>query len=338
MKHISVIGAGSWGTAISNLLAEKGFKVHLWARQAEVAEIINTNRRNPYYLTDLQLSSSLVATSSLQEAVEGSDLIVLVVPSHAMKSIVSELAKVTRGAPPMVSLTKGLDPDSLKTMSKVLIEFFPDARLRVAALSGPNHAEEVSQKIPSATVVGSVSDRTAKLIQDIFMTPYFRVYTNSDLIGIEIGAAIKNVIAIAAGISDGLGYGDNTKASLMTRGLAEMTRLGIVLGANPLTFAGLSGVGDLIVTCTSRYSRNRAAGMKLAEGKTIDQISKQTKMVAEGIRTAKSIYQLAQRHRVEMPISRAVYQVIYENKDPHDCVRELMSRGATSELEEISRQ
>jgi glycerol-3-phosphate dehydrogenase (NAD(P)+) len=224
-------------------------------------------------------------------------------------------------------------------MSEVIESELPEEfRKRIGVLSGPNHAEEVSRQIPSATVISALDRKVALKLQEIFMTPYFRVYTNPDIIGVELGGATKNVIAIAAGISDGLGYGDNTKASLMTRGLAEMTRLGVAIGARPLTFSGLSGVGDLIVTCTSRHSRNRAVGEKIGKGMTLEEVSRDMRMVAEGVRTSLAIRCLAEKHGVEMPITKNVTEVLYEGKDPHDSVSDLMTRGAKDEIELLQEQ
>jgi glycerol-3-phosphate dehydrogenase (NAD(P)+) len=237
----------------------------------------------------------------------------------------------------LLSVTKGVETGSLKRMSEIIAEEL-GARFwqNIAVLSGPNHAEEVSREIPSATVVAANCEPAALRFQDIFTTPYFRVYTNTDIIGVELGGATKNVMAIAAGISDGLGYGDNTKASLMTRGLAEMTRLGIALGAHALTFSGLAGVGDLIATCTSRHSRNREVGEKLGKGRKLDQILEESTMVAEGIMTSKAIVALAVQNNVDVPIAKRVVEVLYENKDPKECVRELMLRGVTDEVKPVA--
>lgn len=334
--NIAVIGAGSWGTAIANLLAEKGYQVKLWAREPELAALINQRRQNPRYLDWLKLDSKIQATGLLDEALNKVEVVAMAVPSHAMRDTLLRIKQELREKPTVISLTKGLEINTLMRMSEIIVQIFPDLNDRIGVLSGPNHAEEVGKHIPSATVVSSTNTGTAGHLQELFMTPYFRVYTNSDIVGVELGAATKNVIAIAAGISDGLGYGDNTKASLMTRGLAEMTRLGVAAGARQLTFAGLSGVGDLIVTCTSRYSRNRAAGERLAKGATLAEISGETQMVAEGINTSIGICKLADKFSIEMPISKAVCQVIYEGKNPYECVQELMGRGATDELEVLS--
>lgn len=335
---IAVIGAGSWGTAVADLLAGKGLPVFLWARDAGLAQEINHSHHNPRYLTDSSLHESLKATGDLEEALTDAGTVVLVVPSHAMRSIVRQIRNLVSDTALIVSLTKGIEVDSHKRMSDLIREELGEAvDRRLAVLSGPNHSEEVIKKVPSATVVASTDRLVGQKLQTAFMTPYFRVYTNPDIAGVELGGATKNIIALAAGISDGLGYGDNAKAALMTRGLAEMVRLGVNLGADPLTFSGLSGMGDLIATCTSRHSRNRAVGEKLAKGYTLDRIAKETPMVAEGVRTSKAVDELADKLGIEMPITRNVYEVIYKNKRPLEAVTALMSRGATEEIEEMVR-
>jgi len=334
--NVSVIGAGSWGTAVANLLAEKGYHVKLWARDGQLAKDINRLHHNPRYLKDIQLENEVEAVNHLTEALKFTDVIIFAVPSHAMREIVKSVKEALKSDPLIVSLTKGLETDTMMRMSEVISQVMPAQSGKVGVLSGPNHAEEVSLHVPSATVISSRRPRTATRLQEMFMTPYFRVYTNTDIIGVELGAAIKNVIAIAAGISDGLGYGDNTKASLMTRGLTEMTRLGVAAGAKDSTFAGLSGVGDLIATCTSQHSRNRAVGERLAKGASPAEITRETRMIAEGINTCAGINELAKKYKVEMPISRAVYEVIYKSKNPYECVQELMGRGATDELDMLS--
>lgn len=261
----------------------------------------------------------------------------MAIPSHAMREVASHARDLVKGETKVVSLAKGFEENSLKRMSEVLKEeLLPEIEGRIAVLSGPNHAEEVIRNIPSATVISSKSRKVAEELQSIFMTPYFRVYTNPDIVGVETGGATKNVIAIAAGISDGLGYGDNTKASLITRGLAEMIRLGTALGADVRTFAGLTGMGDLVVTCMSKHSRNRGVGEMLGKGLSIDQVRSEMVMVAEGIRTAAAIRSLAAEHNVYMPITERVAEVIYENKNPFACVSELMQRDAVEEIHGIS--
>ena len=330
---VAIIGSGSWGTAIANLLAEKGSKVTLWARDPNVSEVINKDHVNPRYLTDIRLKQDIESTTDISFAIDNAEMIVLAVPSHSMRDIIEKIRPNIRDDQLLVSVVKGLETDSTKRMSQVIEELVPARSGGIGVLSGPNHAEEVSEHIPSATVVSSKESRISRKLQEMFMTSYFRVYVNNDLIGVELGAVTKNVIAIATGISDGLDYGDNTKASLMTRGLAEMARLGKAAGASQQTFSGLSGIGDLIATCTSKHSRNRAVGEMLARGVEVGDIHKEMKMVAEGIRSCKGICKMASELSVEMPISQAVYDVIYEGKDPREYVRGLMKRGATDEVE-----
>jgi glycerol-3-phosphate dehydrogenase (NAD(P)+) len=298
-----------------------------------VVEGINTTRRHPKYLVDIDIHPDLVATVDLEEAIAPVEIVVMATPSHVLRGIVSSIKDILQGDMMVVSLAKGVEENTLLRMSEVMREeLHPEMKNRIAVLSGPNHAEEVSKNIPSATVISSPSQRVALDLQGIFITPYFRVYANPDLIGTELGGAVKNVIAIAAGISDGLGYGDNTKSSLLTRGLAEMMRLGVATGADARTFAGLAGIGDLVVTCMSRHSRNRAVGEMLGRGMTLEQINSEMNMVAEGIRTVSAVVKLASKYKIEMPITENVYKVLYENKNPLACVSELMSRGAVEEM------
>ncbi len=331
-SKIAVIGAGSWGTAISVLLAKKGLEVSLWARDEELANQAQSGRRNPRYLSKIIFPENLEVSSNMGDVVKGAEVVALVVPSHGMREIVRRLKDYLEDQI-IVSFTKGIEIDTLMRMSEVIASELPEKFFeKIAVISGPNHAEEVSREIPSTTVVSAHKKEVVLKIQDMFMTPYFRVYTNPDIIGVELGGATKNIIALATGMSDGLGYGDNTRASLMTRGLAEMARLGLNMGAQSLTFAGLSGMGDLIATCTSRYSRNRNTGEKIAKGMTLEEVTAETKMVAEGAKTTKAVYKLAEKRGIDMPITRAVYQILYENKHPLSCVSDLMLRGAKDEL------
>lgn len=334
---IAVLGAGSWGTAIAALLAKKQIDVILWARDSDLAKELQKSHHNPRYISDVLLPESICATGDIALIATGMDAVVFAVPSHAMRSTVAKAKPFINNSTLLLSVTKGIEMESLKRMSEIIADGLGSDFLRnIAVLSGPNHAEEVSKQIPSATVVAAYNQQVAIKFQQIFMTPYFRVYTNDDIIGVELGGATKNVVAIAAGISDGLGYGDNTKASLMTRGLAEMTRLGVTLGAVPMTFSGLAGLGDLIVTCTSRHSRNRAVGEKLGTGKKLDEILKESTMVAEGILTSKAVLGLAQLNNVEVPITKNVVEVLYQDKDAKDCVSDLMLRGPTDEVKSIA--
>lgn len=319
-------------------MAIKGHGVTIWARDAAVADALNTTRHHPKYLKDIEINDTILATANIDDALKQADVVVMATPSHAMREVVRLATPHIQKNAIVVSLAKGIEQDSLKRMSEVLREELPGLEDRIGVLSGPNHAEEVSKNIPSATVISSRSRQAAEELQNIFITPYFRVYTNPDLTGVEIAAAVKNVIAIAAGVSDGLGYGDNTKASLLTRGLAEMIRLGTAMGADVHTFAGLAGLGDLVVTCMSKHSRNRAAGEMLGKGMNMEQVQAEMTMVAEGVRTAKAIVKLANQYGVDMPIGENVHEVIYKGKHPFTCVSELMARGAVEEMPGISWQ
>jgi glycerol-3-phosphate dehydrogenase (NAD(P)+) len=333
---IAVIGAGSWGTATACLLGKKGLDVSLWALEPEVADGINTDHRNPMYLKDIDVPKTVTATHDMEEALRGADTVVFVVVSHVMREVI-ERAKPFIGADAIiVTQTKGVENGTLMRMSEVIEDVLgPDARPRLAVLSGPNHAEEVGREIPSATVVAAHEHSVAKRLQETYMTDYFRVYTNPDLIGVEIAGATKNVIALSAGMCDGLGFGDNSKASLLTRGLAEATRLGTALGAKPMTFSGLAGVGDMVVTCFSKHSRNRLVGERLAKGQTVQQIYDDIHMIAEGVQTSHAVHDLAKKTGVVMPITHHVYEVLYEGRKPADIVFSLMTRDATDESAEI---
>jgi glycerol-3-phosphate dehydrogenase (NAD(P)+) len=329
--RVSVVGAGSWGTAVSWLLGGKGLDVSLWAREPEIAEAINADHRNPVYLTDLTLPGSVAATSDIDRALAGAEAVVIVTPSHGVRETAESMRGVLPVETPVVNLSKGVERGTLMRMTQVLEDVLGN-RARLAALSGPNHAEEVSKGVPSAAAIAAYDETTGRMFQDLFMAPSFRVYTNPDVVGVELGAASKNVIAVAAGMSDGMGYGDNTKATLMTRGLAEMSRLGAHLGANPLTYMGLAGMGDLIATCTSRHSRNRALGEWVAKGGTVDGYATETKMVAEGATSAISVDELGRSVGVELPITHQVRSVLYEGVSPRDAGIELMGRSARDEL------
>ncbi|MBS4030724.1 MAG: NAD(P)H-dependent glycerol-3-phosphate dehydrogenase [Clostridiales bacterium] len=333
MKHVAVIGAGSWGTALSVVLAENCASVTLWARREELCRAISETKKNPDYLPGVVLPENVLLTSDLEEAVRQKEGVALVIPSHFVRATTRMLAPYLTKDTYLVSCAKGLEAETMQRMSAVLTEEAPHAR--AAVLSGPNHAEEVSRRIPSATVVSAHDRQTAEAVQDMFMTRFFRVYTNPDIIGVELGGALKNVIALGAGISDGLGFGDNTKAALMTRGLTEIARLGIKMGAEPLTFAGLSGIGDLVVTCTSKHSRNRNLGMALGEGRKLNDILAGMQMVAEGVRTAQVAQALSKDYGVEMPITDETCNVLFNDKDPRAAVVDLMRRGPKHETEEI---
>lgn len=327
---ISVVGAGSWGTAFASLLAKKGLEVNLWARNPEVARAISQEHRNPYYLSDIRLPVGIKATSIIEDLFP-SELLVLAVPSHALRGLVKSLSPFIDSQTNVLSLAKGIEEGTGMRMSEVIAEAASLPIERIAVLSGPNHAEEVIREVPSATVIASVSTELSQKLQEIVFAPYFRVYTNTDLVGVEIGGAAKNVIAIAAGISDGLGFGDNTKASLLTRGLAEIVRLGVALGAKPLTFLGLAGVGDLIATATSKHSRNRFVGEQIGKGKSLEDVLSKMRMVAEGVKTTVSLKKLGEKLNLALPITEEVYQVLYQGKDPRLSVEDLMLRMPTEE-------
>ena len=329
--RMSVVGAGSWGTSAAWLLGGRGHAVRMWARERDIAEIITAEHRNPVYMKDLVLPETVSASHDIEEAVSGAEAIVVVTPSVGVRSTAESMRPFVSPTTPVVILSKGVENDTMMLMTEVLEDVLGN-RSRLAALSGPNHAEEVGRGIPSATVVAAYDDAVGRLFQDAFMTRAFRVYTNPDVVGVELAAASKNVIAVAAGMSDGLGYGDNTKATLMTRGLAEMSRLGRAMGANPLTYMGLAGMGDLIATCTSRHSRNRALGELVAKGGTVVQFREETQMVAEGAFACISVGALGDRQGVELPITKQVHAVLYEGMSPLDAGEMLMGREARDEL------
>jgi glycerol-3-phosphate dehydrogenase (NAD(P)+) len=332
---IAVIGAGSWGTAMAGMLGEKHNKVWLWIRSKALSETVRQTRINEKYLPGIVLSANVSCSSDLEKVASGAAVVIVAVPSLAMREIAEKLARIVTPETIIVNAAKGFESKSLLRMSQVLKECIPVIDGKIAVISGPNHAEEVGLKYPSATVVASESRRVAETVQDIFMMPHFRVYTNPDLIGVELGGALKNIIALGAGIVEGLGLGDNTKAALMTRGITEITRLGIAMGAQPLTFSGLSGIGDLIATCTSKHSRNRRAGILLAQGKTSQEIQSETAMVIEGIRATWATFQLASKYKIEMPIAEQMFLVLYKDKSPQNALFDLMMRGRTDEVEEI---
>lgn len=336
MKKVSVIGAGSWGTAIAFVLAENGHDCLLWARRREQVDEIKNEHTNEAYLKGITLPSNLTATTNLQRAAEHSDVIVIGVPSKGIRSICQDLAQYIDEPKLIAHISKGIEPDTHKRISEMIEEELTAEKIRdIVVLSGPSHAEEVVLRHPTTVTAAAAQAQSAKEIQDLFMNQYFRVYTNDDVVGVEIGAALKNVIALGAGISDGLGYGDNAKAALITRGLTEISRLGIQMGANPLTFSGLTGLGDLIVTCTSVHSRNWRAGNMLGKGQTLDEVTKNMGMVIEGVRTTKAAYQLAQKYNVSMPITEALYKVLFEDIAPKEAVDQLMTRMKKQEVDDV---
>lgn len=336
MKKVSVIGAGSWGTAIAFVLAENGHDCLLWARREEQVAEINNDNKNSAYLSGIALPKNLKATSNLEEATIHGEVIVMAVPTKGIRAVCSEMNDMINEPKLFVHVSKGIEPDSLKRISEMIKEEITASNLLdVVALSGPSHAEEVVKYHPTTVTAASPNLEYAEEVQDLFMNQYFRVYTNPDLTGVEIGAALKNVIALAAGITDGFGYGDNAKAALITRGLAEISRLGVKMGANPLTFAGLTGLGDLIVTCTSVHSRNWKAGHMLGQGKSLEEVTAGMGMIIEGVRTTKAAHQLAEKYDVSMPLTEALYTVLFEDAEPKAAVDLLMNRMKKQEVEDL---
>ncbi len=324
---IAVLGAGSWGTTLALLLNSKEYKVSLWEFRKDAAERLQRDRENKEFLPGIPLPAEISIHHNAAECLRGAGVVLLAIPSQFVRgALVSMIDTIPRDAI-IVNAAKGIEEGSLKRPSEIVEELLPHSLPeKYAALSGPSHAEEVSKGIPTSVVAASPSLDTAKYVQNLFSTPTFRVYAREDLVGVELGAALKNVIAIATGISDGLSFGDNTKGALLTRGLAEMSRLGVKLGGQPQTFAGLSGMGDLITTCMSRHSRNRYVGEQIGTGKTLNEVLQSMTMVAEGVKTTASSRELAHREGIPMPITEAVYTVLFENKPPHEAVAELMTR------------
>lgn len=331
---IGVVGAGSWGTALADLLAGKGYAVDLWAYEPEVARSINEDRENRLFLPEIILEKGLRASNDLAGVVSGKDMVLMVTPTHETRRVAGIAAPHIPDDAIVVSASKGIENQTLLTMTGVLGELLPGGD-RLAAISGPSFAIEVAQKTPTVVTAAASRIDIANDVQAIFAAPHFRVYTNTDVIGVELGGAIKNVIAIASGIVDGLGLGLNTRAALITRGLAEIRRLGIRMGANPHTFAGLAGVGDLILTCTGTLSRNHTVGKMIGEGKKLDDILAEMRMVAEGVKTAKSVYNLSKSLNVEMPIADSVYAVLYDDLEPATGVYQLMTRSLKGELDDV---
>jgi glycerol-3-phosphate dehydrogenase (NAD(P)+) len=324
---IAVVGAGSWGTAFANALAHKGLKVTIWARRPEVAKAIGEEHENPDYLPGIYLSPRLRASADMEEAVEAAGVVAMAVPSHGFRAVVREVSRLGPQSAPIVSLAKGMEVDTLCRMSQVIAEELPGAwPERIAVLSGPNLAKEVAMAQPAASVVACAHAGVADWLQEVLMTPVFRTYSDHDVVGVEIGGIVKNLIAIAAGMSEGQGFGLNTRAAVVTRGLAEMKRLGEKLGADPPTFSGLAGVGDLICTCMSPLSRNHHVGLELGKGRKIEEITSGMKQVAEGVQSSKAVMTLAQKHGVEMPICEGVYRVIHEGEEIGAMISELLRR------------
>lgn len=334
-KKATVLVAGSWGTALASVLASNGFAVSLWTRSEEQANAINHTHVNSKYLPDSELSPLITATPSMEESLAGTELALFVAPSAAMRQVARQAAAFLPPNALVVHATKGFEENTLKRMSEVLAEELERPQASIVVLSGPSHAEEVIRKQPTTIVVAAEQLAEAEKAQDALMNSAFRVYTNPDVIGVEVAGAIKNIIALGAGLSDGLKFGDNAKAALLTRGLAEIGRLGSAMGANVLTFAGLAGVGDLIVTCTSSHSRNWRAGSMLADGTPLPTVLEKMGMVVEGVKTTKAAYEMAKRFGVEMPITHQLYEVLFQGKEPKEAVEQLMGRVKTHEIESI---
>ena len=331
VKHIGVIGAGSWGTSLANLLAKKGHQVTLWVYEADLVARMEQSHINDLYLPDVILSENLSFTNEISQVAQ-MEVILFVPPSQAMRSVLKACVADLPSNALIISASKGIENDTLSPMSDIFDHLLPEGlKNRTAFLSGPTFAKEVALEQPSAVVAASTNKQIAKETQELFNTDYFRVYTNDDVIGVELGGAIKNVIALAAGVCDGLCYGYNTRAALITRGLAEMKRLGLAMGAKAETFAGLAGMGDLVLTCTGDLSRNRTVGVELGKGRKLNDILSEMTMIAEGVKTTLSTYQLAAKIGVEVPIIEQMYAILYEDKDPRQAVVELMQRELKSE-------
>lgn len=341
----AILGAGSWGTALAILLSQKGIDVSLWARNRDFSEKIKNTRENTKYLPGFFFPESLKVSYELREVISGKEVIILAIPSHGLRKAAEDISRILydsrfqgehTGSPlpkAIISATKGIENETLLLMSQVLEEALPPGfSQRIAVITGPSFAKEVALSLPTAVAVSATNKKLLPYLQNLFFTDTFRVYTNPDIAGVQLGGALKNVMAIAAGISDGMGFGTNTRAALITRGLAEMARFGIKMGANPLTFAGLAGLGDLVLTCTGDLSRNRQVGLRLGQEESISSILSSMSMVAEGVKTAKSAHDLAIKHHVDMPITTQVYRVLYEALNPRDAVKELLSRPFSEEL------
>ena len=332
LEKIAVIGAGSWGTTLADLLAKKGHAVTLWAYEPELVLEMRQSRENSLFLPGIRLHDGLAFTNELAEAYAGCSMVLCVVPSQLVRRVMGDSLPLLPAGVTIVSASKGIELDTLATVSEIYQELLPaELGAHFAALSGPSFAREVALEMPTAVAVASPSEAVARRVQEAFTTGFFRVYRNDDVVGVELGGAIKNVIAIAAGISDGLGFGCNTRAALITRGLAEMTRLGIAMGAQAATFAGLAGMGDLVLTCTGDLSRNRSVGVQIGQGRQLAEILGEMRMVAEGVKTTESAFNLARKLGVEMPITEQMYRMLYQDKPAREAVLELMTRNLKAE-------
>lgn len=332
VERVAVMGAGSWGTTYALMCSDAGNRTLLWSRRDEVADEINETRRNEDYLPGIDLPGPLRASSDPEEVLHDAEVVILAIPSVGIVEQLREWGDAIPDDVPLASLIKGVDVDSRRTGSEMIVDALGCDPARVVVVSGPNIAKECARRLPAATVAACPDVDRAGLVLEASMTPYFRVYTNPDRVGCETGGAVKNVIALAAGIADGMGFGQNTKATLVTRGLAEMTRLGVALGGKPLTFLGLAGVGDLVVTCSSPDSRNRTVGERIGSGESLDDIIESMNMIAEGVKSSKAIQEIAHENDVDMPITDAVVAILHEGAHPQEALRTLMSRDPKSEM------
>jgi glycerol-3-phosphate dehydrogenase (NAD(P)+) len=331
MTRVAVLGSGSWGTAFSMVLADAGSEVTLWGRRPELCEAINNQHHNPDYLPELALPESITATPSAADALQGAQVVVLALPAQTLRSNLQRWAPLLPPGSALVSLMKGIELGTSRRMSEVIAETTGAGAERIAVVSGPNLAKEIAARQPAASVIACIDEAVAEKLQQVCMTAYFRPYTNVDVIGVELGGAVKNVIALAVGMAEGMGMGDNSQASIITRGLAEMTRLGLALGADATTFAGLAGVGDLVATCMSPLSRNRTFGENLGRGMTLQEVIRSTRQTAEGVKSCESILALGRRHGVEMPITEHVVAAVHDGLPPREIVHRIMSRTAKAE-------
>lgn len=334
----AVLVAGSWGTALASVLADKGIQVSLWTRNEKQMEEINQEHKNERFLPGVSLSTNIHATTDMKEAVSGAQAVIMVAPSSAVREVSRQLKQYWTEDMLVVHATKGFETETLKRISTVIAEELGCKEGHIVVLSGPSHAEEVVKRCPTTVVVASLEEEQAKRAQDLFMNSFFRVYTNRDMVGVELAGALKNIIALGAGMSDGLGFGDNAKAALLTRGLAEITRIGVEMGANPLTFSGLAGIGDLVVTATSQHSRNWRAGSLLGQGKPLQEVLASMGMVVEGIRTTKAAHTMSEKYGVQMPIATQLYHVLFEDMPAKTAVEALMGRDRKTEMEVMSQE
>lgn len=323
--NVSVLGCGTWGSAVAQSLADKGIAVTAWQRYENKSLEMESSRRHPI-LTDFEFNSNIIFTANFNNAIEFGDIIILAVPSHVVRDVISQAKKELTKDTIIVNLAKGIENNTLMTMSQVIHAESGLKEDQIVSLYGPSHAEEVVRKLPTTLVAGCVERNTSTLIQELMSSEYLRIYRNNDILGVEIGGSLKNIMAIAAGVCDGIGYGDNSKAAILTRGIKEMTKLGLKMGANESTFYGLSGIGDLLVTALSKHSRNRFVGEKIGRGKSLDNVTENMKMVAEGVNTCKAIPDLVDKYEIEMPISQSIHDILFNKKDPLKVVKELMTR------------